>query len=87
MSVGTVIGYDALHLRIRYAASTMNGSSGSPVFASDLTLVALHHAGDPNWSRTAEYNQGVPIGLIKDWLTRLRLRPTSLATIDDDHSG
>ena len=68
MSIGTVMGYAASNLRIRYAASTMKGSSGSPVFASNLALVALHHAGDPNWSCTAEYNQGIPIGRITEWL-------------------
>jgi V8-like Glu-specific endopeptidase len=68
MSTGTVMGYDEPHLRIQYSASTRAGSSGSPVFASDLSLVALHHAGDPNWSRAAEYNQGIPIGLIADWI-------------------
>jgi V8-like Glu-specific endopeptidase len=70
MSFGTVFGYDASHLRMRYAASTKPGSSGSPVFASNLSLVALHHAGDPNWIRTAEYNQGIPVGLIVAWLKK-----------------
>jgi hypothetical protein len=68
MSIGAVLGYDASHLRVQYAASTRKGSSGSPVFASNLALVALHHAGDPNWSHAAEYNQGIPIGRIIEWL-------------------
>lgn len=49
-------------LRIRYDANTEGGSSGSPVFDASLTLVSMHHAGDPNWQPT--YNQGIPIGLI-----------------------
>jgi hypothetical protein len=38
--------------------------------ASDLSLVALHHAGDPNWSPGAEYNQGIPTGLVAAWLKK-----------------
>jgi len=48
--------------RIRYDANTERGSSGSPVFNASLSLVSLHHAGDPNWEPT--YNQGIPIGPI-----------------------
>lgn len=70
MSAGTVIGYDSQKIRLRYAASTEKGSSGSPVFSSELALVALHQAGDPDWSRAAEFNQGVPTELIAAWLAK-----------------
>jgi hypothetical protein len=64
MSIGQVVGYSSDGLRLRYKADTVGGSSGSPVFAPDLSLVALHHAGDPNWDRPAAFNQGIPIDLI-----------------------
>ncbi len=51
--------------RVRYATNTDSGSSGSPCFDFDWSLVALHHMGDPNW-RNPAYNEGVPIGLIAD---------------------
>jgi V8-like Glu-specific endopeptidase len=58
-------------LRFRYTAETLGGSSGSPVFDGDLSLVALHHAGEPG-SKLApgDYNQGVPIALIVADLAR-----------------
>jgi Trypsin-like peptidase domain len=64
MSIGTVEGYDADRLRLRYAANTEGGSSGAPVLAPDLSVVALHHAGGPDWGDGKGYNQGIPIGLI-----------------------
>lgn len=62
--------------RVRYATNTEGGSSGSPCFDFGWVLVALHHYGDPknsgtNLRRFGDYNQGVPIGLIRDRLTRL----------------
>jgi hypothetical protein len=52
-------------LRMRYTAETLAGSSGSPVFDGDLSLVALHHAGEPGSRlQPGEYNQGIPISLI-----------------------
>lgn len=49
--------------RVRYRTNTEPGSSGSPVFDGHLNLVALHHAGDPDYSELhhPEYNQGIPI--------------------------
>lgn len=55
-------------LRLRYDADTEPGSSGAAVLDQRLELVALHHAGDPNFKTTASYNQGVPIALIREHL-------------------
>ena len=61
----------ALHgggLRWRHDVATEGGSSGSPVFNRKLDLVGLHHAGDPNYFRTALFNQAIPIDRIVGWL-------------------
>jgi hypothetical protein len=42
-----VLGFNGNATRIRYATNTDRGSSGSPCFNMDWTLVALHHMGDP----------------------------------------
>jgi V8-like Glu-specific endopeptidase len=54
--------------RVRYRTNTEPGSSGSPVLDGHLQLVALHHAGDPDYSdlHNAEYNQGIPIELVRN---------------------
>ena len=52
--------------RYRYSTNTESGSSGSPVFNGMLELIAIHHAGDPNYDRLAHYNQGIPILKIID---------------------
>jgi len=52
--------------RITYKTNTAPGSSGSPCFNQDWELVALHHAGDPNFDFT--YNEGIPIGKIRNLL-------------------
>lgn len=61
--------------RVRYATNTEGGSSGSPCFDFDWRLVALHHYGDPknngtNLRRFGDYNQGVPIGKVRELLAK-----------------
>ena len=56
--------------RLRYATNTLGGSSGSPVFDLEWNLIALHHYGDPAFNHPAKFNQGIPIGQIRDRLTR-----------------
>lgn len=55
--------------RIRYATNTEPGSSGSPCFNIDWKLIALHHYGD-RLHDNAQYNQGVPVSMIRDRLKR-----------------
>jgi hypothetical protein len=50
--------------RTRYTTKTEGGSSGSPCFNQKLELIALHHAGDPNFERNAQWNQGIPFDRI-----------------------
>ncbi len=54
--------------RIIHTINTMPGSSGSPCFNVDWTVVALHHSGEPAIAPT--YNQAVPIDLISRRLRR-----------------
>ena len=50
--------------RLRHTASTLGGSSGSPVFDGDLAFTALHHAGY-DWPKAAHpVNQAIPLTLI-----------------------
>jgi len=70
-----VIGENANGTRVRYATNTEPGSSGSPCFNIDWTLVALHHYGDPAYGHP-RFNQGIPIGRIRD-----RLRETGKAGV------
>jgi Trypsin-like peptidase domain/Effector-associated domain 1 len=63
IDVDAVLGLNVNATRVRYATNTEPGSSGSPCFAMDWTLVALHHMGDPAWANP-QYNEGIPIGLI-----------------------
>jgi hypothetical protein len=67
---------NAPQTRLRYATNTEGGSSGAPCFDFSWHLIALHHYGDPKNTGTnlrpfGNWNQGVPIGLIRDRLTRL----------------
>jgi S1-C subfamily serine protease len=61
----SVIRYEANMQRLRYRTNTEKGSSGSPCFSMDFDLVALHHLGEKG-SAAQGYNQGIPIGLVRD---------------------
>jgi hypothetical protein len=54
--------------RVRYNTNTEPGSSGSPCFDIDWTLIALHHMGDPGSRKVKGFNQGIPIHLIRERL-------------------
>jgi hypothetical protein len=64
IDMDAVLGLNGNATRVRYATNTEPGSSGSPCFDMDWTLVALHHMGDPIW-RNPQFNEGVPISLIR----------------------
>lgn len=64
----SVIGYSPSRRRLRYRTNTEPGSSGSPAFNYKLQILALHHSGDPNWFNPPEYNEGVPIKAITNFL-------------------
>ena len=68
----SVQGTNGSGTRVRYTTNTEPGSSGSPCFDANWNLIALHHSGDPRYSklRPAAYNQGVPIAAIVDALAR-----------------
>ena len=69
LSIGTTLACSWAELRTRYDASTLPGSSGSPVFDADLECVGLHHAGDPAW--VPRYNQAIPLAaIVADLATR-----------------
>lgn len=59
--------------RVTYRTNTEPGSSGSPCFAVNWDLVALHHAGDPD-SFAPLYNQGIPIKTILRLLEKRGIR-------------
>jgi len=63
LDTNAIIGVNAAGTRVTYRTNTLPGSSGSPCFNSDWELVALHHAGDPNFSRPT-YNEGIPFAAI-----------------------
>jgi hypothetical protein len=62
-----VIGANGNGTRVTYRTNTCGGSSGSPCFNQHLDLVALHHAGDPNYQPLyhPEFNEGIPIAAIR----------------------
>lgn len=68
LGVGRLTSVRGGGLRWRHDVATEGGSSGSPVLDRGLALIGLHHAGDPNFFRTAQFNQAVPMARIIGWL-------------------
>lgn len=76
LDTDAIIGLNANGTRVRYKTNTEPGSSGSPCFNSNWELVALHHAGDPNFApdRKPQYNQGIPFAAILALLEKRGIR-------------
>ncbi len=69
----SVIGLNGNGTRVRHKTNTEPGSSGSACFTSSWDLIALHHAGDPNWQKP-QWNQAVPVSMIRNrWLQNDKL--------------
>ena len=70
---GRVLAVNSNGTRLRHDSNTEGGSSGSPCFTADLGLAALHHVGDPDKDRRAEFNQAVPMTQIVAHLQSLNI--------------
>lgn len=72
LAFGPVVGLNGNGTRLRHLVDTERGSSGSPCFNSKLELVALHHAGDPDFSvgHRPEYNEAIPVSAVERLLAR-----------------
>jgi hypothetical protein len=67
-----VLGVNGNGTRALYNVNTQHGSSGSPCLNAKLELIALHHAGGKDWPAEVGYlyNQGIPIGKIRERLVQ-----------------
>jgi len=63
MGMAEALALNAAGNRIRHGVPTEPGSSGSPLFDQEWTLIALHHSGDPATIKPS-YNEAIPISLI-----------------------
>lgn len=63
-----VMEHDGPESRIRHRVNTEKGSSGSPCFNSDWELVGLHHVGDPDFDRPAQFNEAIAVSAIAELL-------------------
>jgi hypothetical protein len=70
LAFGPSIGLNANATRLRHRVNTEPGSSGSPCLNARLELLALHHAGDPNFdpAHKPTYNSAVPLAAIRGYL-------------------
>ena len=70
LAFGPSDGPNANGTRLRHQVNTEPGSSGSPCLNAKLELVALHHAGDPNFdpAHKPAYNSAIPVAAIRAWL-------------------
>lgn len=76
LAFGAILGVNGKGTRTTYTVDTQSGSSGSPCFDFKLNLIALHHGGDPRIRQRAEFNEGIPIDMI-----RRQLKPETRAAL------
>ncbi|GAA4369152.1 serine protease [Nocardioides caricicola] len=62
IDIGSVLSLGAV--RVRHSVNTEGGSSGSPIFDADLSVVAIHHAGFDWPGESMPFNQAVRIDAI-----------------------
>ncbi len=72
LAIDALIGLNGNGTRVRYSTNTEPGSSGSPCFDVNWNLIALHHSGDADLDPLHQptYNQGIPIGKIREHLAK-----------------
>jgi Effector-associated domain 1/Trypsin-like peptidase domain len=70
LAFGPSAGPNANRTRLLHQVNTEPGSSGSPCLNARLELVALHHAGDPNFepAHKPARNAAIPVAAIRAWL-------------------
>ncbi len=78
-AIGEIIAANRNATRLTHRVNTMGGSSGSPCFTLDFGLVALHHAGSPDF--TVMRNEAVPISTVIQHLTSRGIDLDLLAAI------
>jgi Trypsin-like peptidase domain/Effector-associated domain 1 len=78
LAFGPSVGLNANASRLRHQVNTEAGSSGSPCMNAKLELVALHHAGDPNYdpAHKPAYNSAIPIAAIRGYLNDAGVQAT-----------
>jgi hypothetical protein len=66
LEMDSVIAVNRNGSRVIHKTNTLGGSSGSPCFNQNPELVALHHAGDPNYGPLyhAQFNEAIPIAAV-----------------------
>lgn len=64
LETNAIISLDSNRTRVRYRTNTEPGSSGSPCFDQNWTLVALHHSGVSQGVPPFRCNEGIPIDTI-----------------------
>ena len=76
LAAGKVLLANANGTRLRYDTNTEKGSSGSPCFDVALNPFALHHGGDPDYTKlVGDYNQGIPLAHILQRMAAQGVKP------------
>jgi hypothetical protein len=78
LAFGPSVGLNANATRLRHQINTEAGSSGAPCLNAKLELVALHHAGDPNFdpAHKPTCNSAIPLAAIRSYLADAGIQAT-----------